>query len=716
MLRFLTCAFLCAFLLANTVYAQLTIVQNDTSYCQPQPLTFNVNLDTSLLATGLIIQDDTYSQVIDLGFDFVFYGNTYNKCILSTNNYICFDISLAGAYSPWPINTAIPSTAAGSPKNSIFGPWHDTDPSAGTMGTMSYKTVGTAPNRKFIYSLCEVPMYSVACNSLLYSGQIVLYEGSNKIETHIANKPLCPTWNTGQAIHGLHNATGTVAHVVPGRNYPSNWTTTNEGYEFVPDGSGGYTITPIPYNPYLIYSGGSVYWYENNILLGTGTTLNVPNPSVGVHKYVAILEGCYGSSGSDTVTVTIGATNATYTQQNLDCPEATNGFAAVNFSGNQTYNLVWTNANGTTLQAINGVSGADTLYGVSAGLYNLQITDNVGCVTNQTYNITASTYIADFTYAPLVICQGQPVSFTNTSNEVITSVNWTFGDNSQSTTNNPTHSYNNPGTYGVTLLIQNSANGCSATAFKEIVINANAKAKFSVAQTACQYDPIYFTDQSTPHPVQWTWYMSDIDTLYAQNPPFGFGSPGNYVITLTVVDSLCGTDTYKDTITIYAYPDVNIAADSVVCTGQPVVLDAGNPGFSYQWSTGNTTQYFSTTFQTTTDVWVLVNNNGCISGDTVTIEINCDIDLPTGFTPNGDGKNDKFRPRGRNVISYDLYVYNRWGNLIYSITGAPGDLNNGWDGKINNEPAEIGTYVYYIKSYMINDYVIEKYGNVTLLR
>jgi gliding motility-associated-like protein len=90
--------------------------------------------------------------------------------------------------------------------------------------------------------------------------------------------------------------------------------------------------------------------------------------------------------------------------------------------------------------------------------------------------------------------------------------------------------------------------------------------------------------------------------------------------------------------------------------------------------------------------------------------------LPSGFTPNGDGKNDKFRPRGRNVNRYDLFVYNRWGNLIYSISNAPGDLDNGWDGTYNGEPAEVGTYVYYIKSYMINDYVIEKQGNVTLLR
>ncbi len=701
---------------SKSSFSQLTILQNDTSYCQPQPLTFNVSLDTSLLAIGLIIEDDTYSDVVDLGFDFEFYGNTYNQCILSTNNYICFDASLASAYSPWPINTAIPSTADGSPKNSIFGPWHDTDPSAGTMGTMSYKTIGTAPNRKFVYSLCEVPMYQTACNSLLYSGQIVIYEGSNRIETHIANKPLCDTWNTGQAIHGLHNSDGTVAHVVPGRNYPSNWTTTDEGYEFVPDGSGGYTINQIPYNPNLIYSGGSVFWFENNVLIGSGTTLNIPNPSVGVHQYIAKLEGCYGTSGADTITITIGATNATYAQLNLECPEATNGFAAVNFSGNQAYDLVWTDANGTTLQSINGLVGNDTLFSVSAGTYNLQITDDVGCVTNQTYNITAGTYIASFDYNPQVICKDQQVNFNNTSNEVITSLNWTFGDGSQSTSSTTSHSYSTAGNFAVTLTIQNSENGCSASVSQELIINELAKANFSVQSNFCQADPVFFTDLSTPNPVQWTWYISDLDTFDYQNPGYGFGLPGDYVITLTVVDSLCGTDTKKDTITIIPYPIVNIVADELVCANQPITFDAGNPGYTFLWSTGNTTQFFTTSFEATTDVWVIVNNQGCIDGDTITITINCDVTMPTGFTPNTDGKNDKFRPRGRNVNSYDLFVYNRWGNLIYSVTGAAGDLDNGWDGTIKGQPAEVGTYVYYLKSYMINDFIVEKQGNVTLLR
>ena len=715
MLRFYPIC-LIVFLFSKVLTAQIVIQQNDTSYCQPQPLTFNALLDTSLIATGLIIVDDTYSDVINLGFDFNFYGNVYNQCILSTNNYICFNTSDASAYSPWPINTALPSTAAGSPKNSVFGPWHDTDPSAGTMGTMSYKTFGEAPNRKFIYSLCEVPMYSSACNALLYSGQIVLYEGSNKIETHIANKPICPTWNTGQAIHGLHNSDGTVAHVVPGRNFPSNWTTTDEGYEFVPDGSGGYTINQIPYNPYLIYSGGSVTWYENNTMIGNGLTLNVPNPSVGTHQYVAKLEGCYGTSGSDTVTVTIGATDATYTQFNLECPEATDGFAAVNFSGSQPYDLVWTDTIGTILQSSNGTLGSDTLFGVGVGVYNLEITDGVGCVTNQTYTITAGIYLASFDYSPIVICQEAPVTFNNTSTETITAINWNFGDGDQATNNPTSHSFENPGNYSVSLTIQNTNNGCSAIDTKEIVVNANAKADFSVTSNYCQNDPVNFTDLSTPNPVDWTWYMSDLDTFDFQNPGYSFGLSGDYIITLTVVDSLCGTDTKKDTIRINEYPIVGIVADTLVCAGQEVTLDAGNPNFSHTWSTGDTTQFFTTSFQTTTNVWVIVTNEGCIDGDTITITINCDITMPTGFTPNADGKNDKFRPRGKNVISYDLIVFNRWGNIIYSETDAPGDLDNGWDGTINGEPAEIGTYVYYLKSNMINDFIIEKSGNVTLLR
>ena len=56
-----------------------------------------LNTGTNLI--GLI--DDSYSGVIDIGFDFCFYGNIYNQLLISTNNYLTFDLTDANGYSPW---------------------------------------------------------------------------------------------------------------------------------------------------------------------------------------------------------------------------------------------------------------------------------------------------------------------------------------------------------------------------------------------------------------------------------------------------------------------------------------------------------------------------------------------------------------------------------------------------------------------------------------
>ncbi|OYT13009.1 MAG: hypothetical protein B6I19_07330, partial [Bacteroidetes bacterium 4572_114] len=63
-------------------------------------------------------------------------------------------------------------------------------------------------------------------------------------------------------------------------------------------------------------------------------------------------------------------------------------------------------------------------------------------------------------------------------------------------------------------------------------------------------------------------------------------------------------------------------------------------------------------------------------------------------TPNGDGLNDEFKPVQRYdlVRTYHLYIYNRWGQLIFETS----DINRGWDGTYKNQPAAQGTYIYKI--------------------
>ncbi|MEO8066493.1 MAG: T9SS type A sorting domain-containing protein [Flavobacteriales bacterium] len=178
--------------------------------------------------TALVLTDDVHSAAINLGFNFCFNGTTYNRCVISSNNYITFNLANAGLFSPWDTQ-AIPATAPTEPQNAVLDPWQDIDPGVG--GSVFYQTLGAAPNRRFVVSYLNVPMFS--CTTQMYSSQIVLYEGSNCIESLILNKPVCAGWNNGEAVQGLQNNGGTSATVVAGRNN-TQWTAVSEGRFFSP--------------------------------------------------------------------------------------------------------------------------------------------------------------------------------------------------------------------------------------------------------------------------------------------------------------------------------------------------------------------------------------------------------------------------------------------------------------------------------------------------
>jgi gliding motility-associated-like protein len=70
------------------------------------------------------------------------------------------------------------------------------------------------------------------------------------------------------------------------------------------------------------------------------------------------------------------------------------------------------------------------------------------------------------------------------------------------------------------------------------------------------------------------------------------------------------------------------------------------------------------------------------------------LEVPTAFSPNGDGTNDIFQPvKNDGVLIIEFRVYNRWGQLVYDITEDGGD---GWDGTVDGEPAPSDVYAFYL--------------------
>lgn len=218
--------------------------------------------------------DDVYTGILPLPFNFCFFGNTYNQVVVGSNNVITFDITLAGAFCPWAFTASCPSPAL--PPNSIMGPYHDIDPSV--CGDAKWGVYGTTPCRVFVVSFDNVCHFQ--CNSITSTTQIVMYETTNVIEVYIEDKPTCLTWNSGNAVIGIQDATGTTGYTALGRN-TGPWSTSSEAWRFTPDGAPNYTVD----------------WYEGGVYIGSGETIDVcPSLPTQTYDATATYTLCDGST------------------------------------------------------------------------------------------------------------------------------------------------------------------------------------------------------------------------------------------------------------------------------------------------------------------------------------------------------------------------------------------------------------------------------------
>lgn len=211
--------------------------------------------------------------------------------------------------------------------------------------------------------------------------------------------------------------------------------------------------------------------------------------------------------------------------------------------------------------------------------------------------------------------------------------------------------------------------------------------------------------------------MFSADTLYTDL------TDGTY--TLVSLDAGGCYDTTTFTITdpeaVSAFiSPTEVTIDQGNGTDLVAVASGGAGGYSYSWSPS---QYFDmddsegvfATPDSSGLVYLLVTDaNGCTdtTSSYITVIPYFIIDVPSGFTPNGDGHNDFFRPLASEEIEFDMSIYNRWGERVYEGSGMPG-----WDGTYRNQLQPISTFVYYIRYKRIatNEYGVLR-GDVTLIR
>jgi len=138
------------------------------------------------------------------------------------------------------------------------------------------------------------------------------------------------------------------------------------------------------------------------------------------------------------------------------------------------------------------------------------------------------------------------------------------------------------------------------------------------------------------------------------------------------------------------------------------------------WDMGDGNRYRNDevyhSYYDTDDHWVtlsIITPNGCIGEDSVLLKPPAQFHFPNAFTPDGDGINDLFFPVGAEISQYEISIFDRWGEQVFTSV----NMNMPWDGSVNGSDAAMtGVYVY--KYRVVGHYfeALEGYGHVTLIR
>lgn len=406
-------------------------------------------------------------------------------------------------------------------------------------------------------------------------------------------------------------------------------------------------------------------------------------------------------------------------------------------------------------QSWNNIPGAVTTnYSASltvAGSYRYRLTaaqaGNIGIATCQVVSTSDTITILPVVYPVITIqadtlttCAGAPVNFNASiadggaapvyqwmvNGAPVTGSGWQF---SSSGLNN--------GDKVSCLLTSDAACPNSTTALSNILpmdvlpVLAPSVAIVASANDICADSLVSFTATPTnggPHPgYQWTVNGQPVgaDTSVFSSDHLNNGDVISAVLTGRLPCSLPATANVIS-MTVYPIPAISLTPDTVIKGGTSIRLDPliSGSAASYQWmpavALDNPFIPDPVAGPTETTVYTLTvsGTNGCSASAKEMVEVFYDLAMPNAFTPNGDGRNDRFRaPPVIQATIIRFVVYDRWGAQVFAAVNPDSGFDTGWDGTIGGKPQPAGTYVWIIEYFNpLIRRVLMKKGTVELIR
>jgi gliding motility-associated-like protein len=218
-------------------------------------------------------------------------------------------------------------------------------------------------------------------------------------------------------------------------------------------------------------------------------------------------------------------------------------------------------------------------------------------------------------------------------------------------------------------------------------------------------------------------------TLNTYNIPDPLASPKETTVyTVLAWEGSCPPDAHTVEVVVLPKPVVDAGSDVAIVAGSSTMLQAiGTDISTFEWSPTATlsceTCSNPTASPKVTTMYKVIaaTEYGCKSYDTVTVRIVCDksqLFIPNTFTPNNDGENDIFYPRGAGIKSISSFrVYNRWGELVFEKRGTQlNDPSGGWDGTYKGQLLNPDVFVWVIEGICDTGDPVNTKGDINLIR
>ena len=621
----------------NSIFKRTTSYAKSTIPHAPEPTVgFLQNLTFSSL-------DDRFANIAtNIGFPFCFFGNTYTKCVISTNGFITFDVAAAGTPST-PYNP-VPIPNNGAPNNSVYGVYTDLQLNSAT--DIKYKTIGVYPCRKFVVAFVNVGFYGNLANAAFKTTfQIILYEGSNNIEVHITKKNGSASPAIG-SVCGIENTGGTGSGT-NGSQFATGWNNTNftvtaanpQARLFAPSG----TI----FNTVFIYpiDNGITATVPVDTITFAGTSvdsmihLSGPFPKCYVAKYQTCNVG-YNVAGTyspkpyfigDTICIEQDSLDIALNAVDNSCYHSCNGSITITTLNDTVPPFYYTVSNyltGDTLINDSAFTTPFTINNLCVGTYNICLTTAGGCFICDTISIAEPDTLISFVSSHTnVLCNPQSTggflvnTIGGTQNYIYSS------QPSYSPTLNLATSvatYNNVAANNYIITVTD-ANGCTDTAMVTITqptvplaIAINTQTNILCFGNSSGSVSVVGSGGTAPYQ-----FKNGVLGTYANASNFSGLAAGNY--TIFIKDANGCTSSINVSLTQPATAlTIGTSQQDVDCfsnaTGSiTLVGNGGTTAYTYHCgTTTNTTGVFNGLIAGTYSCNV-EDNNGCVSAANITI-------------------------------------------------------------------------------------------------